>query len=69
MKLQQYPPTPNVLAVDDKAANVVALEGVLHDCNVLRALSGPEAISTVQERNDIDVILMDVHMFSPKRFP
>jgi CheY-like chemotaxis protein len=54
---------PNVLAVDDIPANLLALEAVLHDdCNVVRAHSGAEALSICQERRDIDVILMDVHM-------
>jgi CheY-like chemotaxis protein len=54
---------PNVLAVDDITANLVALDAVLHgDCNVIRAYSGAEALSICQERRDIDVILMDVHM-------
>jgi CheY-like chemotaxis protein len=54
---------PNVLAVDDKPSNLVALEAVLHDdCNVIRAYNGAEAIALCGERRDIDVILMDVHM-------
>jgi CheY-like chemotaxis protein len=53
----------NVLAVDDKPANLVALDAVLSgDYNVLRAHSGAEAISFLQDRHDVDVILMDVHM-------
>jgi len=54
---------PNVLAVDDKAPNLVALEAVLHDeCNFIRAQSGEEALAILKHRRDIDVILMDVHM-------
>ena len=54
---------PNVLAVDDKAPNLVALEAVLHDeCNIIRAQSGDEALAILKDCRDIDVILMDVHM-------
>ena len=56
---------PYVLAVDDKAANLVALEAVLHEhCRVLRAQSGAEAIALLQthECRNVDVVLMDVHM-------
>ena len=53
----------NVLAVDDQASNLIALEAVLsRDCNVVRATSGEQAISILQERSDIDVILMDIQM-------
>ena len=54
---------PNVLAVDDKRTNRVALEAVLgDDYNLLHADSGAQAIAMLQERSDIDVILMDVQM-------
>ena len=54
---------PNVLAVDDKPENLLSLEVVLQQhCNIVRAGSGAEAIAILQDRNDIDVILMDVHM-------
>jgi len=53
----------NVLAVDDKPANLLALEAVLGSAyNLLRANSGREAIELVRTRADIDVILMDVQM-------
>jgi CheY-like chemotaxis protein len=61
----EFSSKPNVLAVDDKAANLVALDAVLHDhCNVIRAQSGAEALSILKSRDcrGIDVILMDVHM-------
>jgi CheY-like chemotaxis protein len=54
---------PNVLAVDDKRANLLALEAVLGgDYQVVFASSGEEAISLVEKRDDIDLILMDVQM-------
>lgn len=55
---------PNVLAVDDKRANLLALEATLSsDCNLLVAHSGPEAIALVEQRPEgIDLILMDVQM-------
>lgn len=54
---------PNVLAVDDTPANLLALEAVLgDDYHVIRADSGAQAIALLARRHDIDVILMDVHM-------
>jgi CheY-like chemotaxis protein len=54
---------PNVLAVDDTPANLLSLEAVLgDDYNVLPAKSGAAAIAILENRRDIDVILMDVHM-------
>lgn len=53
----------NVLAVDDQRANLVALEAVLGtEYNLIPANSGYEAISILEERQDIDVVLMDVQM-------
>jgi CheY-like chemotaxis protein len=50
-------------AVDDKRANLLALEAVLGgDYQVVFASSGEEAISLVEKRGDIDLILMDVQM-------
>jgi CheY-like chemotaxis protein len=55
-------PKPKVLAVDDNAANLVALDAVLsRDYDVIRASSGAEAIAFVKA-NEVDVILMDVQM-------
>jgi CheY-like chemotaxis protein len=55
--------TPVVLAVDDKRANLVALEALLGDhYQILFANSGEEAVSSVRSRPDIDLILMDVQM-------
>lgn len=52
-----------MLAVDDVAANLVALEAVLNkDCNLVFAHSGDEAITIMQARKDIDVVLMDLQM-------
>lgn len=55
---------PNVLAVDDKRANLLALEATLSsECNLLVAYSGSEAIALVGQRpGSIDLILMDVQM-------
>lgn len=53
----------NVLAVDDQPANLVTLDAVLSsDFNLIRASSGEEALSILQARRDIDVILMDAQM-------
>ena len=54
---------PIVLAVDDISANLLSLEAVLgDDCELVRAESGARAIQILGQRNDVDVILMDVHM-------
>ena len=54
---------PNVLVVDDKQANVFALEAVLgSEHNIVSALSGEEAIELVKSHRSIDLILMDVQM-------
>ncbi len=53
----------NVLAVDDVPGNLLALEAVLSgEYNLHLANSGYEAISFLEKRNDIDVILMDLQM-------
>jgi PAS domain S-box-containing protein len=50
--------------VDDKRANLLALEATLEsECNVLFARSGEEAISLLARApSAVDLILMDVHM-------
>ncbi len=55
---------PNVLAVDDKRANLLALEATLgSDYNLLLAHSGQEAIDLLTRRPEsVDLILMDVQM-------
>jgi CheY-like chemotaxis protein len=54
---------PIVLAVDDKRANLLALEALLsEEYQLLFASSGDEAISIVRKQAHIDVILMDVQM-------
>jgi CheY-like chemotaxis protein len=53
----------NILAVDDKPANLIALDAVLGaEHNVVRAGSGSEALALLDARTDIDLILMDVQM-------
>jgi hypothetical protein len=52
-----------VLVVDDKRANLLALEAVLGGEHQLAfAQSGEEALAVLQRRRDIDLILMDVQM-------
>ena len=54
---------PIVLLVDDKRANLLALEALLgEDYQLLFASSGEEAVSMVGKQAHIDVILMDVQM-------
>jgi len=53
----------NVLAVDDKRANLMGLEAVLGDeYNVIFANSGEESLEVLAKRSDVDLILMDVQM-------
>lgn len=54
---------PTILAVDDTPSNLIALEAVLDaDFELRFAKSGAEAIASLQERNDVAVILMDIQM-------
>ena len=64
MPLRPLSRKPNVLAVDDKRANLLALEATLgSQYNLLFAHSGKEAIALVEKRPEsIDLILMDVQM-------
>jgi CheY-like chemotaxis protein len=57
------PKRATILAVDDKRANLVALDALLgHDHDMVFANSGPEAIALLQNGAQVDVILMDVQM-------
>ncbi len=61
--MSSFPRRANVLAVDDNPGNLLALAAVLEaDYNVLTASSGPQALSLLEQRQDIDVILLDVQM-------
>jgi len=52
-----------ILAVDDKRANLVALDALLsHEHDMVLANSGQEAIALLRKMTNIDVILMDVQM-------
>ena len=53
----------NLLLVDDKPANLVALEAVLEplDCNILEATSGRKALE-ILETTEVALILLDVQM-------
>jgi CheY-like chemotaxis protein len=54
---------PVVLAVDDKRANLLALDALLGELySMVLVTSGAEAIAIVRDRDDIDLILMDVQM-------
>ena len=56
-------PTPQVLIVDDREENLIALEGVLVDCDaeLIRAMSGNEALDLMLKR-DFALVLLDVQM-------
>src|SRR5687767_2630771 len=62
METKDAPRKINVLAVDDKDSNLLAVEAVLSDCDIVRARSGAEAIAVMGSRRDIDIILMDIQM-------
>ena len=51
----------NILLVDDRRENLLALEGILKslDQNLVQAMSGAQALKYLL-RNDVAVILLDV---------
>ena len=59
--MEESPPRPNVLLVDDVEANLVVLEALLGGmaCNLVRAGSGNEALRQLLKR-EFAVILLDV---------
>jgi response regulator RpfG family c-di-GMP phosphodiesterase len=61
--MSRVPRRANVLIVDDNQPNLLALAAVLEpDYELAYASSGAEALEIVEARDDLDVILMDVHM-------
>ena len=56
-------PKVNILLVDDRRENLLALEGILKslDQNLVQAMSGAQALKYLL-RNDVAVILLDVEM-------
>ncbi|HEY7856236.1 MAG TPA: response regulator, partial [Terriglobales bacterium] len=61
--MQLLPPS-KVLLVDDKLANILALESVLDgpDYVLIRSQSGDEALRKLTEHPDIAIVLLDVQM-------
>jgi CheY-like chemotaxis protein len=56
-------PKATILAVDDKRANLLALEALLgEEYDLVFASSGEEALAALEQREDIDVVLLDVQM-------
>ncbi|HVU34261.1 MAG TPA: response regulator [Opitutaceae bacterium] len=55
---------PKILLVDDRPANLLALEAVLGDVEyrLLRALSGREALAMLEQNPDTALVLLDVQM-------
>lgn len=53
----------NLLLVDDRPENLLAMEGALEDlhCQIFKANSGPEALRMVL-KHEFDLILLDVQM-------
>jgi HAMP domain-containing protein/signal transduction histidine kinase/DNA-binding response OmpR family regulator len=60
----QVLPGKKVLIVDDDMRNIFALSTVLedHDMEVLSADNGRDAITILQQRPDVDIVLMDIMM-------
>ncbi len=58
----------NLLIVDDKEENIIALEALLnqHDINIITTTSPNEALRICWE-NDISIALVDVQMPEMKR--
>jgi len=54
---------PVVLAIDDKRANLLALDGLLNDeFRVVHAISGEEALAILAGGTQVDLVLLDVQM-------
>lgn len=53
-----------ILLVEDEPINMKLMTRILekHDMNVVAATNGNDALKAYEERDDIDVILMDVQM-------
>src|SRR5437773_5850152 len=62
-KMKQDPEKVNILLVDDRRENLLALEGILKDLgeNLIQARSGAETLKYLL-KNDAAVILLDVEM-------
>lgn len=58
------PVPPKLLLVDDRPANLLALEAVLgsKDYTLLKAQSGSEALAVLASNPDVAVVLLDVQM-------
>lgn len=52
---------PKILAIDDNADNLALLEGILVDCDVAQASSGPEGLETARKSLP-ELILLDLQM-------
>lgn len=61
---KDYPPATKLLIVDDKPANLLALEAVLDgpEYKLIRANSGAEALDQLRAHPDTALILLDVQM-------
>jgi signal transduction histidine kinase/HAMP domain-containing protein/ActR/RegA family two-component response regulator len=61
---EDYTAQPTALVVDDYFPNVFALTALLErgNLNVVAAQSGPEALEVLDQRSDVDIVLMDIMM-------
>jgi CheY-like chemotaxis protein len=59
-----HPVPPKLLLVDDRPANLLALEAVLGDSDyqLLKASSGNETLAALEKNPDVALILLDVQM-------
>lgn len=62
-KIAQWTERPNILIVDDKPENLIALEALLEECNatITPATSGNDALNLALE-NEFALVLLDVQM-------
>ncbi len=53
-----------ILIAEDEQANYLFIEKILRptEVNLVRAENGKEALNIIQEREDIDLVLMDIYM-------
>lgn len=61
LAVQSQEARPRILAIDDNADNLALLEGILIDCDVAQAFSGPEGLELARKSSP-ELILLDLQM-------